>query len=60
MFGIGRGGQPKALMRGWAKVGESALRVDRTEYILALLLVASVLMSLALVLGWRPPPLPGY
>jgi hypothetical protein len=31
--------RPEASMRGWAEVGASALRVDRTEYILAALFV---------------------
>jgi hypothetical protein len=52
MFGIGRG-QPEVSMRGWAEVGAAVLRMDRTEYTLVALVVTSLTMGLAVLLGWR-------
>jgi hypothetical protein len=51
MFGIGRG-QPK-VSRGWAEVGGAVLRMDSTEYTLVALVVASISMGFAVLLGWR-------
>jgi hypothetical protein len=54
MFGMRRGDQPKAPKPRWAEVGASAPRANQTEYIIAAVLVAFLLVGLALLLGWRP------